>query len=130
MMMVSSSWLFVNRLPPQRSLTPGGREKLWLRRGVERPTAYEALGAAIAGVPATWTSPETDMLQISAITFVSSGGRQRIRGKRPEIHLVGRGIAEGLVNTPRVVEDEVPSQKLTCLAPRSVGMQIHVLVFH
>ncbi len=69
-MMVSCSWIFVNRLPPQVSLAPEGREKLWLRRRVEGPAAYKAPGAAISGVLATWTSPENEVLEVSTVTVV------------------------------------------------------------
>jgi hypothetical protein len=65
MMMVSSSSVFVNRLPPQCSITPEGREKLRFQLfgfGVEKPTVYNSPGAAIEGVAATWLSPEIDLM--------------------------------------------------------------------
>lgn len=71
MMIVSSSSVFVNRLPPQCSLTPEGREKLWVRAfgfGAEKSTVYKAPGAAIEGVAAIWISPEIDVMDAVVVT--------------------------------------------------------------
>src|SRR6185437_11610017 len=130
MMIVSCSWVLVNRLPPQGSLAPEGREKLRVRPGVEKATAYRAPGAAIEGWAATWISLETEVMKLCAVIVLPSGDRLRSVGQGAEVHLIGRGVAEGLVKAPRVVEGEVPGQRLTRLAPRSVGVQVHVLVLY
>jgi hypothetical protein len=70
MMMVSSSSVFVNRLPPQCSLAPEGREKLQFKdflfwRG--KTDAYNAAGAAIEGVAATWLSPEIELMSALSV---------------------------------------------------------------
>jgi hypothetical protein len=41
----------------------------------------------------------------------------RLHGRGAEVHFVGCGIAEGFVNAPRVVEGEVPRQRLARIAP-------------
>jgi hypothetical protein len=48
MMMVSSASVFVNRFPPQCSLTPQGREKLRARLGVKRRVNIELQAAIVA----------------------------------------------------------------------------------
>lgn len=49
---------------------------------------------------------------------------------RTEVHLVGRAVVEGLMQTPAVVKIEVRSQLCTCVASIPIGMQVDVLVFH
>ena len=123
MMMVSSSSVFVNRLPPQRSLTPEGREKLRVRLfgfGVEKSTAYKAPEAAIEGVPATGLSPEIDLMSALSIMVASSRRRRQRLSQSAEVHLIGRGVAEGLVNAPCVVEGEVLCQRAARFAARGV----------
>ena len=70
-MIVSLSSVFVNGLPPQCGLAPEGREKLRFRFfgfGMEKPTAYNAAGAAISRVPATSVSPA---IELEVQVFVS-----------------------------------------------------------
>ena len=76
--MVSSSSVFVKRLPPQGGLTPEGREKLRIRRfgfGEEKSTAYKAPGAAIEGVGATKLSPETGVMGMLSFTVAPQAAR-------------------------------------------------------
>jgi hypothetical protein len=72
MMMVSSSSVFVNRLRRSAVSRPkGGRSSGsgFLAFGVEKSTAYKSPGAAIEEVPATWVSPEIELM--SALSVMS-----------------------------------------------------------
>ena len=124
MMMVSSSSVFVNRLRRSAVSRPkGGRSSGsgFLAIGVEKATAYKAPGAAIEGVPATWVSPEIDLMSALSVMAASSRRRRQGFGQGAEVHFVGRGVAEGFVYAPLVVERKVFGQGLARL--RAVGVR-------
>lgn len=69
-MIVSLSSLFVNPLPAAQSPAVGGRSSGsgFLDLAVQKSTAYKAPGATIARLPATWVSPEIDLMKALAAT--------------------------------------------------------------
>src|SRR5882762_8101677 len=124
MMIVASSSVFVNGLPPQCGLASEGREKLRFRFfgfGMEKLTTYNAAGAAISRVPATSVSPAIELTDAMGGHGGFSGGCARALDQRAEVHLVGRRVVEVLVQTSCVVKREVSGQGHPCFAARGVG---------
>ena len=86
-MIVSLSSVFVNGLPPQCGLAPEGREKLRFRFfgfGMEKPTAYNAAGAAISRVPATSVSPAIELTDAWAVMAASQAAARVVWANAPK----------------------------------------------
>src|SRR6185312_3149842 len=107
----------------------GGRSSGFDECG-KKATAYRAPGAAFEGWAATSISPETEVMELCAVIVLPSGGRLRSVGQGAEVRLLGRGVAQGLMNAPTVVEGEVPGQGLTCFAAGGICVQVDVFIFH
>src|SRR5271155_3347354 len=130
MMMLSSSSAFVNGLPRSAVSRPEGAGEALRCRGRRKSTAYSAPGAVIWKGGATSAPPEIGLMSALTVIGGSSSRCCRALRQRAEVHLVGRGVAEGLVQASRVVEREVLRQRALRLVPVRVPPQVDLFVFH